>query len=133
MSCRFCVKHNPTIKKEIVARTRRLYAVPNRDWPGGLVIIPFKHIEGRLPNWWQREVNKLLAKLPEPSKSYNLSVNIGEAAGQTMIHIHGHYMPRDGDEYPLGLVSLRGLVEILANKLGISPAEAVALVRKPKS
>jgi diadenosine tetraphosphate (Ap4A) HIT family hydrolase len=40
------------------------------------------------------EVRKRLDAGPRPPQGYNIGVNIGEAAGQTVRHLHIHVIPR---------------------------------------
>jgi diadenosine tetraphosphate (Ap4A) HIT family hydrolase len=80
--------------------------------PGHLLIIPNRHVA----NWFeltdeeQRAVMELvnrarirLDKTLQPD-GYNIGINCGEAAGQTVMHVHCHLIPRyEGDrEDPRG-------------------------------
>ncbi|MCK5540767.1 MAG: HIT family protein [Deltaproteobacteria bacterium] len=80
--------------------------------PGHLLVIPFRHVA----SYWElhedevRAVNDLLkqCKLYVDEKfsphGYNIGVNVGKPAGQTVMHVHVHLIPRyKGDvEDPVG-------------------------------
>jgi diadenosine tetraphosphate (Ap4A) HIT family hydrolase len=40
------------------------------------------------------EVKRALDESTDPPHGYNLGVNVGEAAGQTVMHLHLHLIPR---------------------------------------
>lgn len=76
--------------------------------PGHALIIPKRHV----PSWFDastEERRELLAavdharaaieKLYAPD-GYNLGVNIGAAAGQTVFHLHLHVIPRYAGDVP---------------------------------
>ena len=80
--------------------------------PGHLLVIPRRHVA----SWFDatREEHAAILEAIEVGKStverdrspdgWNLGVNIGEAAGQTVFHLHVHLIPRyEGDvEDPRG-------------------------------
>jgi diadenosine tetraphosphate (Ap4A) HIT family hydrolase len=80
--------------------------------PGHLLVIPFRHVA----SFWDLEEDELAAAnaILKQCKSfidekftpqgYNVGVNIGEHAGQTVMHVHIHLIPRyAGDvEDPVG-------------------------------
>ena len=86
--------------------------------PGHLLLIPFRHI----PTLFEatdeeqaallalvREAKDLLDERFHPD-GYNIGVNVGTAAGQTVMHLHVHVIPRyAGDmEDPRG--GVRGVI-----------------------
>jgi diadenosine tetraphosphate (Ap4A) HIT family hydrolase len=70
--------------------------------PGHALIVPRRHVEG-LFELSVEEQAALWRLLPEVKQrldarhspaGYNVGVNVGEAAGQTMAHVHVHLIPR---------------------------------------
>jgi len=98
--CPFCVPYGD----DIVARNRLCYARWDR-FPvtkGHLLLIPFRHT----PDYFSltdeekhaiidliEECRKIIAENFRPA-GYNIGWNIGTAAGQTVMHCHGHFIPR---------------------------------------
>ena len=86
--------------------------------PGHLLLIPFRHIP-TLFEATDEEQAALLALVREAKDllddrfrpdGYNIGVNVGTAAGQTVMHLHVHVIPRyAGDmEDPRG--GVRGVI-----------------------
>ncbi len=74
--------------------------------PGHLLVVPRRHV----PTWFEasaeeqaailKAVNQARAVLAEKHcpAGYNIGVNVGQAAGQTVFHLHVHLIPRyEGD------------------------------------
>ena len=114
LACRFC---NP---KEIIISNDLAYAIYDR-YPvseGHILIIPYRHVE----DFWtstpeeRRALNDLIEKCKElldtkfRPNGYNIGINCGEAAGQTIFHLHIHLIPRySGDiDNPRG--GVRGVI-----------------------
>ncbi len=108
--CPFC-----NLSAELILSQNRLaFAVLDKfpASPGHLLVIPFRHVA----SYWELHedevtaVNVLLkqCKLFVDEKfsphGYNVGVNVGKPAGQTVMHVHVHLIPRyDGDvEDPVG-------------------------------
>ncbi len=116
MSCPFC---SPP-EDEIVIRNRWCYARRDRYpvSPGHLLLIPFRHFSDMFEA--SDEERRAMAELLDEAKElldrerapdgYNVGVNVGEAAGQTVMHAHVHLIPRyHGDvEDPRG--GVRGAI-----------------------
>jgi diadenosine tetraphosphate (Ap4A) HIT family hydrolase len=100
LTCPFC---NPT-EDEIVLANDLRYARYARypASPGHLLLIPFRHV----PTLFDatdaeqiallaliREAKTLLDEQSHPD-GYNVGVNVGKAAGQTVMHLHVHLIPR---------------------------------------
>ena len=86
--------------------------------PGHLLIIPKRHIADFFL-CTRAEKDALLSLLDEAKSyldgehapaGYNIGINVGEAAGQTIFHVHLHLIPRyQGDmENPRG--GVRGVI-----------------------
>ncbi|HOI13544.1 MAG TPA: HIT domain-containing protein [Methanoculleus sp.] len=87
-------------KEEIVLANSLCYARYNRYpvSPGHLLIIPYRHI----PDFFDAELTALLALLREAKTlldgrchpdGCNVGVNVGTAAGRTVMHLHVHVIP----------------------------------------
>jgi diadenosine tetraphosphate (Ap4A) HIT family hydrolase len=116
MACPFC---NPK-PEDIVVRNERAYARYDLHPvnPGHLLVIPFRHVA----SYFETEsVERMaLSSLLDDCKEitdrnhhpdgYNIGVNIGEVAGQSVMHMHIHFIPRyRGDtEHPGG--GVRGVI-----------------------
>ena len=75
---------------------------------GHALVIPKHHAKelGDLPDEDAAAVGKVLPRLARAitqatgSKAYNVLVNIGEPAGQVVMHVHYHIIPKPGDAPP---------------------------------
>jgi diadenosine tetraphosphate (Ap4A) HIT family hydrolase len=109
--CPFCQidQQRVVASNDLAVAIRDLYPVN----PGHTLVIPRRH----LADWFDattEEQQAILALLREvkveqdrqarPPDGYNVGVNVGSAAGQTVMHLHAHLIPRfDGDvEDPRG-------------------------------
>jgi len=117
-SCPFC---SPEIRKRIIAKHGSVFAVADR-FPvtdGHLLVIPRRHT----PAWFtmaaqeRRDAEALLLFLREKLLAedptitgFNIGMNCGASAGQTIFHAHIHLIPRrDGDtDDPRG--GVRGVI-----------------------
>lgn len=116
MNCIFCDIDNSRIESE----NETAYAIYD-GFPvnkGHMLIIPKKHIKDYFEineqdkvGLWQLvdECKKIVDKEFNPD-GYNIGINCGEAAGQTVMHSHIHLIPRyTGDiENPRG--GVRGVI-----------------------
>jgi len=116
LTCPFC---NPE-REEIVLANNLCYARYDRypASPGHLLVIPYRHVADFF-DATDAELAALLALVREAKTlldeqfhpdGYNVGVNVGEAAGQTVMHLHVHVIPRyAGDvEDPRG--GVRGVI-----------------------
>ena len=76
--------------------------------PGHTLIVPRRHVED-LFSLTEDERQALWALLPSVRRAienqhhpdgYNVGVNVGEAAGQTVMHVHLHVIPRYRGDTP---------------------------------
>jgi diadenosine tetraphosphate (Ap4A) HIT family hydrolase len=116
MKCPFC---NP-FADEVIAKNELCYARWDR-FPvskGHLLVIPIRHITDYF-SLTEEEKQALFALIDECKEvieenfrpaGYNIGFNVGEAAGQTVMHCHCHVIPRySGDtENPRG--GIRGVI-----------------------
>jgi len=93
--CPFC-RVNNQIEGQLLAETSNAFLINNKYNPGNYLIIPNKHYESLLdlPDMWWQEVKILLAKVPDLPSDYNISLNIGKLAGQSINHLHFWVIPR---------------------------------------
>lgn len=116
-NCPFC---NSSASREIIARSDNAFAIFDK-YPvnlGHALIIPNRHC----PDYFDltgeeqaecfrllNDVKRIVANHHNPD-GFNIGINIGTMAGQTVPHVHIHLIPRyAGDvERPLG--GVRGVI-----------------------
>ena len=118
--CKFCYEN---IKPRIIKGTNFGTVFAIRDgFPvteGHTLVIPRRHVAAYfdLSDSERRDADRLLKYMKlkmtrmDPSiTGYNIGINCGESAGQTIFHVHYHLIPRrDGDtEDPRG--GVRGVI-----------------------
>ena len=115
-----CVFCGEIEKDRVLFETRKWIAMYDK-YPvskGHVLLIPKKHYETffdlpeQLTNsiqYWIKHIKNILDDKYHPS-GYNIGVNCGKSAGQTVMHCHIHIIPRyDGDvEDPRG--GVRGVI-----------------------
>lgn len=85
---------------------------------GHTLIIPIRHIQDidEASNIEQRELWKLVQKVKASIEDeyapdgFNIGVNLGEAAGQSIPHLHIHLIPRYKGDTPEPLGGVRGVI-----------------------
>lgn len=109
--CPFC-RSNGSFKGKVLAETGQGYIVDNSFSPGDFLIIPSSHTESLqdLPDDWWNDFKRLLATLPTNLESYNLSLNFGKTAGQSVKHLHFWIIPRKDGKKSSG----KGLAKLIA-------------------
>jgi diadenosine tetraphosphate (Ap4A) HIT family hydrolase len=107
--CLFCTDpQGSSLNNELAYSARDSYAVS----PGHTLVIPRRHVASFF-ELAPEEINACMALINEERKlldeefkpdGYNIGVNIGPAAGQSIFHVHIHIIPRyKGDvENPQG-------------------------------
>ena len=107
--CLFCKDpRGVSLEKELAYSARDTYAVS----PGHTLVIPRRHVANFF-DLTPEEINTCMELIIEERKKldeefkpdgYNIGVNIGQAAGQSIFHVHIHIIPRyKGDvENPQG-------------------------------
>ena len=113
-ACPFCDIEEPILKNDLAYARYDKYPVNE----GHLLIVPFRHVSDffALTTDERDAVFQLVDKAKElfdrkyKPDGYNIGVNVGEAAGQTVWHVHVHVIPRyKGDmEDPSG--GVRGVI-----------------------
>jgi diadenosine tetraphosphate (Ap4A) HIT family hydrolase len=101
MSCIFC---DYLSKKEFIVENELAFAIYD-NFPvnkGHVLIMPKRHFAGYFEATQDeilafydltKKIKKLLDSEFRPD-GYNIGINIGEAAGQTIFHLHIHVIPR---------------------------------------
>lgn len=114
MTCIFCVK------TEYLAENEYAYAVYDKYPvnPGHVLIIPKRHMaeyfdltaEEEAAIWSLLGEIKVMVEAAYKPDGWNIGINNGKAAGQTVFHLHVHLIPRyDGDvDAPEG--GVRGVI-----------------------
>jgi diadenosine tetraphosphate (Ap4A) HIT family hydrolase len=95
--CPFCLD-NGLLATKIIASTDTAFVTNTQTREGTYLIVPSDHVEdvAQLPDDWWTDVKQLLHQLPELG-DYNLSVNVGEQAGQRLKHLHFWVIPRQAN------------------------------------
>jgi len=115
--CPFC---NPNLERELIVESATAYAIydkfPVND--GHALIIPKRHFEDYFDLTFKEQaacmymLNKVKEIISDRFKpdGFNIGINVGEKAGQTVNHVHIHLIPRyNGDvEEPGG--GVRGVI-----------------------
>lgn len=118
--CLFCQMAREEIEVSFVAKFQHCYVIKDQFpvSPGHVLIIPYQHTE----NWFTaseevridiikalNEMKKILDGEYSPH-GYNIGANCGKVAGQSVMHLHVHLIPRyHGDmEEPKG--GVRGVI-----------------------
>jgi len=112
--CPFCTHDVSVLENDLAYARYDNYPVND----GHLLIIPFRHVSDYFDLSKEErdsifllidEAKVLLDKKYKPD-GYNIGINVGEAAGQTVLHVHVHVIPRHkGDmEDPRG--GVRGVI-----------------------
>jgi|SRR5699024_2764469 len=123
-NCIFC---KPTPEMELLAESATVYAILDK-YPvtnGHALIIPKKHNSNYFNLSFKQQsaclfmvnkVKKILTERYNPN-GFNIGVNVGRTAGQTINHVHIHVIPRyDGDmKDPTG--GVRGVIPEKQNYL----------------
>jgi diadenosine tetraphosphate (Ap4A) HIT family hydrolase len=117
LDCPFC---NHDSEQELIVESATAYAIYDK-FPvssGHALIIPKRHCENYFELTFKEQaacmfmmnkVKEIISKKFNPD-GFNIGINIGEKAGQTVNHVHIHLIPRyDGDvEEPSG--GVRGVI-----------------------
>ncbi len=113
-NCPFCTQPNIVIENELAFIRYDGYPVS----PGHCLIVPRRHVaeyfqatpEEKAAIWALVDEMKIIIDKEFNPDGYNVGVNIGESAGQSVPHIHVHMIPRyKGDmENPRG--GVRGVI-----------------------
>lgn len=113
-SCPFCRPEDVLFENELA------YVKPDKFPvnPGHLLLIPKRHVADFFLTSEAEKV-ALLALLDQAKKylderhapaGYNVGINVGEAAGQTIMHVHLHLIPRYAGDLTNPRGGVRGVI-----------------------
>lgn len=118
--CLFCKIAHKEREANIIAEFKHCYAMKDNFpvSPGHVLIIPYEHYDNwftaseevRLDIMQALESVKELLDAQHSPQGYNLGTNCGKVAGQSVMHLHMHLIPRySGDmDDPKG--GVRGVI-----------------------
>lgn len=116
--CKLC-RSNALLKGDIIAETDEAYLVESLFGTHNYLIIPNIHAESvdQLPDTWWTAVKALIPHIPNLPDDYNISLNIGSEAGQTIKHLHFWVIPRFAGQ----IASTKGLALLIdaVNETGL--------------
>ncbi|MEE9446314.1 MAG: HIT family protein [Arenicellales bacterium] len=112
--CHFCTQPDLEIENDLAYATFDTNPVS----PGHCLVMPKRHVaeyfdattEEKQAIWALVDEMKIIIDKHYQPDAYNLGINVGKAAGQSVPHVHVHMMPRyAGDiENPQG--GVRGVI-----------------------
>jgi diadenosine tetraphosphate (Ap4A) HIT family hydrolase len=87
--CPLC-RANGTFKGEVLHQSGAAYLTRATTNPEYFLIVPEAHVESPadLPDEWWVEVKAMLTAMTDLPTDYNISINIGQEAGQSLGHLH---------------------------------------------
>lgn len=115
--CIFCC---PTQEMELIAETASAYAIYDKYPvnPGHALIIPKRHVDNYFDlslreqtamTFLMNEVKKEIDTKFHPM-GFNIGVNVGKVAGQSVGHVHMHLIPRYHDDVEDPFGGVRGVI-----------------------
>ena len=113
-NCPFCADQNGVLRNKLAYARADNFAVS----AGHMLIIPYRHVASffALTSPERQAMMDLLVKAPEfveqkhRPDGYNIGINVGEAAGQTIAHVHIHLIPRYKGDVPNPRGGVRGVI-----------------------
>lgn len=112
--CPFCQVGRPLLENELALVIEDRYPVSK----GHVLIVPKRHVsdyfetspaERRAMEKLLIQAKKLTDRTLKPD-GYNVGVNVGEAAGQTVLHVHMHLIPRYRGDVASPRGGVRGVI-----------------------
>lgn len=112
--CPFCPPKGALLENELAYVIRDRFPAS----PGHLLILPRRHVA----DWFETTEQERLAlfALADAAKAwldreyrpdgFNLGVNVGEVAGQTIFHVHLHLIPRYRGDVAVPRGGVRGVI-----------------------
>ena len=115
--CPFC---NPEAERELLAESATAYAILDK-FPvneGHALIIPKRHVadyfhltfKEQSACWFMVDFVKLVLQEKYCPDGFNIGINVGEHAGQTVPHVHIHLIPRYSGDVPEPRGGVRGVI-----------------------
>jgi diadenosine tetraphosphate (Ap4A) HIT family hydrolase len=118
-SCPFCSQDGSILRNDLAYVRFDLYPVS----PGHCLIIPHRHVADFFATSAQErhammvladEAKRMLDREFTPG-GYNLGINVGELAGQTVPHVHLHLIPRYTGDVGNPRGGVRGVIPVRQN------------------
>lgn len=108
--CPFCLS-NELLRGTVLTDSPGAYLIEAADSPGNYLIIPKAHAESPvdLPDQWWQEMKILLGRVPNLPAAYNIAMNVGKDAGQSVKHLHFWVIPRASGQAASG----KGLARLI--------------------
>lgn len=115
--CPFC---NPDTERELLAESATAYAILDK-FPvneGHALIIPKRHVadyfeltfKEQSACWFMVDFMKPILQERFGPDGFNIGINVGEHAGQTVPHVHIHLIPRYAGDVPEPRGGVRGVI-----------------------
>ena len=113
-NCPFCASEVAILKNELAYARYDIYPVNE----GHILVVPFRHVndffdltrEEREAVFMLVDEAKVLLDKKHKPDGYNIGVNVGEAAGQTVWHVHVHVIPRYKEDMDDPRGGVRGVI-----------------------
>lgn len=112
--CPFCDSEVAILKNELAYARYDIYPVNE----GHILVVPLRHVSSFFDLTSEErdaifklvdELKALLDKEHQPD-GYNIGINVGESAGQTVWHVHVHVIPRYKDDMEDPRGGVRGVI-----------------------
>lgn len=113
-TCPFCTTVEPVLANDLALARRDTHPVT----PGHLLLITRRHVADFFETTaverlalldLLQQARDLLVQERQPD-GFNVGVNVGEAAGQTVAHVHIHLIPRYRGDTPVPRGGVRGVI-----------------------
>lgn len=113
-ACPFCTTLEPVLANNLAIARRDLNPVT----PGHVLLITRRHVADFFETTADERIalldllqqaKDLLAQEQRPD-GFNVGVNVGEATGQAVAHVHIHLIPRDRGDTPRPRGGVRGVI-----------------------
>lgn len=113
-NCPFCADQNGVLRNKLAYVRADNFAVS----AGHMLVIPYRHVASffALTSAERQAMMDLLLEAREfveqkhRPDGYNMGINVGEAAGQTIAHVHIHLIPRYEGDVPNPRGGVRGVI-----------------------
>ena len=117
--CPFCEPDEPVLANAL-AYARWDTSPVN---PGHLLLIPYRHVETwfdasdgeKQALWTLLDQAKIVLDANYRPDGYNIGMNVGAAAGQTILHLHIHLIPRYRGDVAEPRGGVRGVIPARQN------------------
>ena len=113
-TCPFCTSDAPVLDNTLAYARYDKYPVSD----GHLLVIPFRHVsdffdltkDERESVFMLVDEAKALLEGEHKPDGYNIGINVGESAGQTVWHVHVHVIPRYKNDMEDPRGGVRGVI-----------------------